>query len=98
MRKRSGERLISCRITRAWGGSRSRSIDSALPVVIHRQRRVIAELDVAENRSRFCHRGHARRRDLIIDPPPDVFRVSLSTITPPRVLLRPLIERAEDVE
>src|SRR5471030_2565676 len=65
------------------------------PLVINDQRRVVAELDIAENGSRRRRVRHALRRDLVINPPPYVLRVSLAAIAPPRILLRPLVDRSE---
>src|SRR4030095_3602565 len=41
--------------------------------------------------------GNARRRDLIIDPPADVVRVSLPEVAPPGVTLGPWVEAAKHV-
>jgi hypothetical protein len=61
---------------------------SLLVIVIDSQRRMIAELDVAEDRRAFRGARDARRRDLVIDPPPDVLRVRLAAVAPPRLPLR----------
>src|SRR5579864_7465537 len=74
------------------------SLTACRMIVVDGQWCVVAKLDIAEDVGALRLAGDARRRDLIIDPPPDVLRIRLASIAPPRVLLRAWIERAEYVD
>ena len=69
-----------------------------LPVVVDGQRRVIGKTFRLVDANLSRGGGDARRGDLVIDAPADVFRPGLAAVRPPGVLLGPLIDAAEHID
>jgi hypothetical protein len=70
---------------------------SKFEVVVNDQGRVVGEALLKVNGLTFCQGSQARCGQVVVNTPPYVFGPSLTTVTPPCVLLRLLIQRAKDV-